>query len=272
MANFGSSGNQYSSLDWRENMTESWTNYLCLTLGRPLHEAQLRAKQEISGATAHSFCNQMFEAGVAFASKKILEVGSGHGSLALALADRGGYVTAIEPCASWRDIAAARLQEANITGQLRFTDGDGQNLAFPDQSFDFVVSRQVLEHVAKPQDALTEMVRVLKPGGAIYLSCENYLSFHEPHYDVPWLPILPKFLGSMYLRFRGRDPRFLMQNIRYTTFPQLLWWCIKSNLWSQAWGSQFSDIAKPVIFARVLFRLRHQVLRPGFSYLLTRID
>jgi len=272
VANFGITGTRHSTLDWRQDMTESWSNYLCQTLGRPLQEAQLRAEQEISGATAHNFCNQMMEAGVVFASKKILEIGSGHGSLALALAERGGCVTAIEPCASWRDIADARLQEASISGQLCFTDGDGQNLVHADQSFDFVVSRQVLEHVANPQNALTEMVRVLKPRGAIYLSCENYLCFREPHYDIPWLPLLPKLLGSIYLRIRGRDPQFLMHHIQYTTFPQLLWWCIKSNLWSKAWGSQMPNIAKPIVFARVLFRLRQKVFRPGFSYLLKRID
>jgi SAM-dependent methyltransferase len=253
-------------------MTESWIHYLCHTLGRPLHEAQLRAQQEISGSIAHNFCTQMMDAGVIFESKKILEIGAGHGSLALALAERGGDVTAIEPCTAWRDIADARLRDTNIKGQLCFTDGDGQNLIHADQSFDFVVSRQVLEHVANPQNALTEMVRVLKLGGAIYLSCENYLSFREPHYDIPWLPLLPKFFGSIYLRIRGRDPRFLMHHIHYTTFTQLLWWCIKSNLWSNAWGSQLSDMPKPALFVRVLFRLRHQVFRPGFSYLLTRID
>jgi hypothetical protein len=45
------------------------------------------------------------------------------------------------------------------------------------------------------------------------------LSFREPHYGVFWLPLLPKPLGAMYLRARGRSPTFLLTSITYTTQP-----------------------------------------------------
>lgn len=46
-------------------------------------------------------------------------------------------------------------------------------------SFDVVVSTQTLEHVAKPWRWITELARVLRPGGVLYLCAPNHLEFHE---------------------------------------------------------------------------------------------
>ncbi|MST94000.1 MAG: class I SAM-dependent methyltransferase [Pedosphaera sp.] len=56
-------------------------------------------------------------------------------------------------------------------------------LTFPDNSFDTVVSTEVLEHVPEPQRAINEMHRVLKPGGHLILSTPMYWPRHEVPYD-----------------------------------------------------------------------------------------
>jgi len=48
------------------------------------------------------------------------------------------------------------------------------------------------------------------------VACPNYLRFFEPHYKIWVLPLMPKFLGALYLRLRGRDP-VLLNQLRYTT-------------------------------------------------------
>jgi hypothetical protein len=53
----------------------------------------------------------------------------------------------------------------------------------------------------------------------MFLSCENYLSFWEPHYQLAWLPLFPKRLASIYLGLRGRSSEFLLSSITYTTRP-----------------------------------------------------
>ena len=79
-----------------------------------------------------------------------------------------------------------------------------------------VVLDQVIEHVQNQTSVLNEALRVLKPGGAIYVACPNYLRFYEPHYKVLFFPLLPKFLASFYLRMRRRDP-VLLRQLTYTT-------------------------------------------------------
>ena len=48
----------------------------------------------------------------------------------------------------------------------RFTCQDIEDLTFPDDSFDLVVTQDVLEHVLQPDRAVAELARVLRPGGA----------------------------------------------------------------------------------------------------------
>ncbi|HZO87426.1 MAG TPA: class I SAM-dependent methyltransferase [Chthonomonadaceae bacterium] len=60
---------------------------------------------------------------------------------------------------------------------------DAARMAFPDASFDFVYTFAVFEHIPKPDAAIQEIVRVLRPGGACYISLHLYTSeggCHDP--------------------------------------------------------------------------------------------
>jgi SAM-dependent methyltransferase len=96
----------------------------------------------------------------------------------------------------------------------------GERLPFPDACFDLVVMNQVIEHVAEQGMVAREAARVVRKGGVIYVACPNYLRFYEPHYKIFWTPLLPKGLGRIYLRLRGRSPAMLNQ-LTYTTNARL---------------------------------------------------
>ena len=81
---------------------------------------------------------------------------------------------------------------------------DGGTIPVSDESFDFVVSYQVLEHVASTKCIFSECIRILKPGGIMYHICPNYFSFYEGHYKIIWLPFLNKSLGRFYLKLLRR--------------------------------------------------------------------
>lgn len=57
--------------------------------------------------------------------------------------------------------------------------GDLYDLPFADGTFDLICSQAVLEHVPDPQGAVDEMVRVLKPGGTLYVIAASMQPLHE---------------------------------------------------------------------------------------------
>ncbi|MGB9234765.1 MAG: class I SAM-dependent methyltransferase [Terriglobales bacterium] len=154
----------------------------------------------------------------------VLDVGSGVGGFVVGCRQLGYRAFGVEPdrigaggrVTSIR-IAARRLPE-NV-----FVAAVGDALPFAGKTFDLVTLNQVVEHVPDPIAVLREAARVLRPGGAMYVACPNYLRFYEPHYKVLWLPLLPKFIGRLYLRLRGRNP-VMLRDLRYTTNQRLRRW------------------------------------------------
>ncbi len=105
-----------------------------------------------------------------------LDVGTGPGGVALALADRIAEVHGVDVTPA--SIAAAREQVAqegrtNVTFEI----ADIERLPFEDASFDLVTCRRVGHHLEHLGAALTEMRRVLKRGGRLVL--DDRLAPHE---------------------------------------------------------------------------------------------
>jgi SAM-dependent methyltransferase len=101
----------------------------------------------------------------------VLDVGSGFGRHVYECARRGARVVALDHAAGevieTRNTLAAMVETDEITadrltGVLR---GDARALPFPDDTFDVVITSEVLEHIQDDVAAIGEMVRVLKPGG-----------------------------------------------------------------------------------------------------------
>jgi SAM-dependent methyltransferase len=61
----------------------------------------------------------------------------------------------------------------------------GENLPYPDETFDVVLSNEVIEHVQDDRAAVAEMARVLKPGGRVLIFCPNRWYPVETH-GVYW--------------------------------------------------------------------------------------
>ncbi len=147
----------------------------------------------------------------------ILDLGSGVGNFVVACRKRGLRAFGVEPDRIGQGSSLSSLQ---IAGKRldsgAFAAANGEQLPFSDATFDLVVLDQVIEHVQNQASVLSEALRVLKPTGAIYVACPNYLRFYEPHYKVLFFPLMPKFLGSFYLLMRRRDP-VLLRQLTYTT-------------------------------------------------------
>ena len=87
----------------------------------------------------------------------------------------GTYLRAFAPYCRHRfglevEHERATIAAAHANGVVQ---GVGEWLPFPDETFDFILSNEVIEHVQDDARYLAEMVRVCRPGGRILLFCPN---------------------------------------------------------------------------------------------------
>lgn len=137
-----------------------------------------------------------------------LDIGSSAGGLGVALAQYGISMQGIEPSLAGVEVSRMRAQRFGLDN-IHFQQGVGENLPFADETFDFVISLAVLEHVQNVHKVVEEAFRVLKPGGYVYFEVPNNLFPFEGHYKMAWLPMMPKPLAKLYVRARGAYPSFL---------------------------------------------------------------
>ncbi|MGP4004024.1 class I SAM-dependent methyltransferase [Streptomyces sp. 8N706] len=125
------------------------------------------------------------------AGRVVVDVGGGSGHFTAEFRRRGAHSYLFEP--DPRELSArGRLPEGAVVA-------DGYLLPLADAAADVCFSSNVLEHVADPPTFLSELVRVTRPGGLIYVSFTNWLSPWGGHETAPW-----HYLGADRARKRYR--------------------------------------------------------------------
>jgi ubiquinone/menaquinone biosynthesis C-methylase UbiE len=120
--------------------------------------------------------NPLFNDVVAMLPKKdalILEAGCGNGDWLFYL-KKSGYKKIVGLDFSDMSLKKVRTMDKNIM----LIKGDIRNLPIKEKCFDSVLSFGVIEHFQKPQRLITEMYRVIKNNGNIFLDTPNTLSLH----------------------------------------------------------------------------------------------
>jgi ubiquinone/menaquinone biosynthesis C-methylase UbiE len=111
----------------------------------------------------------------AVAGKDVLEVGCGSGIAVQLFAEAGANVTAIDLTPWAVETTRARLDAFGLDGEV--LEADGENLPFAEASFDLVFSWGVIHHTSDMSRALSELVRVCRPGGELVLMLYHRHSF-----------------------------------------------------------------------------------------------
>jgi SAM-dependent methyltransferase len=110
--------------------------------------------------------------------KSVLDFGSGYGGRTAWIAQWARSIVGVE-------IFEAMVQQAarcaSDVPNCRFVRGEDEAIGFPDESFDLVVSFDVLEHVTRPDTIMREWYRVLKPGGAVLVIFTPYEGAFSHH-------------------------------------------------------------------------------------------
>lgn len=105
-------------------------------------------------------------AGKNLEGRRLLDAGCGTGYFSQRALTTGARVTSV-------DIGVNLLKEARKKGAAQPVASDITNLSFADESFDVVVSSECIEHTPSPETAVAELVRVLRPGGILVVTCPN---------------------------------------------------------------------------------------------------
>ena len=99
-----------------------------------------------------------------------LDIGTGKGLTALALARRALEVVSVDTDANEQSLASFLAAEAGLRDHVRFVCGDASVLSFPDEYFGCAALVDILHHLQDPEPVLEETARVLKPSGILILA------------------------------------------------------------------------------------------------------
>jgi len=115
-----------------------------------------------------------------FEGKVVLDIGAGSGRLTFAAAERACMVYAVEPVGTLREFMRNEIERLGITN-VCVTDGFVENLPYPDETFDIVMSGHVIGDDLEKE--LSEKMRVCKKGGYL-LNVPGDSEFHIGTYKA----------------------------------------------------------------------------------------
>lgn len=153
------------------------------------------AEQALSKSTLERFISvrdmvlRMLPESLNGRSLDVADIGCGPGAQASLWAELGHRVYGLDVNEDFLDLARKRTQEQGYTAEFHL--GSATELPWADESMDVVLLPELLEHVADWQACLDEATRVLRPGGALYVSTTNTLCPKQQEFLLPlysWYP------------------------------------------------------------------------------------
>lgn len=192
-------------------------------------------------------------------NKKILDIGCGFGAfIRYSLEKEALEVSGVE--ISEDDLLTAKNAFKNKNVILK--EGTAINLPFSDNSFDTVVSFEVLEHIPKNTEnqMFSEIHRVLKKGGILYLSTP-YASFISKYFDPAYYLIGHRHYSKAQIENLTKNNKLEIQKLlTIGTFWELL---NLYNLYFSKWVLRREKIFEYYIISKVLNDLKNQNIQ-GF--------
>lgn len=135
---------------------------------------------------------------------RILDIGCGDAGVPIAFASAGARATGLEP--GRVNLRRGRVRAEDHQVAVHLLAGVAEALPFADDAFDLVILDNVLEHVRHRHRALTEISRVLSPGGILYLVTPKPFAIGsllgDPHYHIPGLVLLPRRWQERVVEYR----------------------------------------------------------------------
>lgn len=180
------------------------------------------ANHLLSGGVDHWWRQRLVRAVHDAHPASILDLATGSGDVAFALADglpASVSITGMDFCQPMLDEALRKRGASRRWTGIEFRQGDGLALPLPDQAFDAVTISFGLRNMADRHLSLTEMRRVLRPGGKLFvLEFSQPYGWFRPFYYAYLKAVLPwvagvvtgdksayEYLGGSIEEFPARD-------------------------------------------------------------------
>lgn len=171
-------------------------------------------------------------------ASRILDIGCGTGVVSRALAnhpDVSAELIGSDYSPALIEVAQQRAEELKLTDKLEFHVGDIHKLDYEDNSFDVVVAHAVFSHISKPEQAMRELERVIKPGGKIAIFDGDYASITIEYPDDTFA----RLVESTFINIVANNPRIMRK------IPEMLGRCdleivdVQSHVLSDIGDSEF---------------------------------
>lgn len=154
--------------------------------------------------------------------RRILDVGCGTAAFVYSALARGHAAYGVDLDKDRLAVARAKIPVFGFAPQWaeRAIYCDASATHFESNSFDLVIGHQFIEHVSAVPAALTELLRVTRPGGFVVLYAPDYRAPFEAHYEMPW-PLFPtRSMEQCWVEAFDR-PAVALGTFNYVTAPQV---------------------------------------------------
>jgi demethylmenaquinone methyltransferase / 2-methoxy-6-polyprenyl-1,4-benzoquinol methylase len=150
------------------------------------------------------------------AGQKLLDVAGGTGDIAFRFLKRAGsgHATVLDLTESMLVEGRKRAEAAKMADSLDWVVGDAMALPFPDNSFDVYTISFGIRNVTRPQEALNEAYRVLRPGGRVMVLEFSQLPNEalQKAYDLYSFNVIPR-MGKLVAN-DSESYQYLVESIR----------------------------------------------------------
>ena len=140
-----------------------------------------------------------------FLGKRVLDLGCGAAGKSLYYVTQGAeHVTGVEIVAHYQEEAESLAEQLGLSDRFTFVCASALSLPFPDGSFDTIIMNDFMEHVSDPAGVLRESLRLLAPGGKIYVNFPPYYHPYGAHLsdviNMPWVHLFftERMLANAY--------------------------------------------------------------------------
>lgn len=158
----------------------------------------------------------------------VADIGCGAGTQCRLWAEQGHHVFGVDINAALISLARERAIHAEL--DIRFDVASVTALPWPDKSMDLCIALELLEHVSDWQGCLNEMTRVLKPGGALFLSTSNSLCPRQEEFILPMYSWYPGFVKRYFEHLAATTHPELAGNAIYPAVNWFTFYELRSHL------------------------------------------